>query len=192
MKNGMKKFLIFYCVISILLLFCSTNIEENSLSEEGFQRHEVVIRGKHISFILPDEYVHTDESDRKYYAGYLSGCDVDTFKAFYSIQNKKNYFSIEVWQNENRELDFYIKSFFRNWTEQGIVPFIEKKYDANNHIYSLNMVAETIKQKYISSRFEYLTVFGDRLYICRLKTYEPIDSFSYAEKKKRIVEVVEV
>ncbi|HOF15599.1 MAG TPA: hypothetical protein PLF32_02160 [Bacteroidales bacterium] len=193
-----KRIIIISLFINVLFLVsCSDKVEKESSWEKGFKQHEVIMNGKHISFILPENYIHTDMSDIRTREE-ASGVDFLTLKTFYSTQNNKNKFITAIFPTEYNEssIDLYMKSYFYYWIVQDMVPFFEKKYDKNNHVYYLVMTAkiESIpqtEQKYIHSEFLYITIFGEGYYLCGLSSYDPIDSFSYEEKRK-IIESVKI
>ena len=207
----MKKFLIFYCAISILLLFCSTNIEDNPLSKEGFQRHEVVMGGKRISFILPNCY--TDTACLKgCIAPHWSGCK--EHHVFFSMENDANFFYVVLCKEYGKTVDLIESQKFygRALDYPCIVYFTEKKKDENGNIYSVSMGSSMYpiakeedlaleEQRLIHSYFDFTLYVAEyvedssqpnfKIYICALRTRDKIRDFSYEEKKK-IIESVRI
>ena len=184
-----------FVLIGVLLFSCQNQQKDKfSIDDDVTREKEFIACGKRISVILPDEYVHTDTFDF-IYALRLSGCDIDTFKVFYSTQNKENIFLIGI-APEELPIDSLHTRYFKYFTANGMVPFFEKKYDKNDNVYYLLMTAKmkslSLKEQVCSySEFAYITISGKKLYTCFLTSYDPIDSFSYEEKRK-IIESVRI
>ncbi|HOR81470.1 MAG TPA: hypothetical protein PLF32_02295 [Bacteroidales bacterium] len=192
-----KKSNYLFILISISLVFYTSQQIDEFSRENKLIEHEFNARGMRISFILPEDYKHTEICDNIVKVD-ASGCDTDTLKAFCSLKNDINKFVILLEPIVYKELsiDTLIKDFFEFYLSQDMIPFFEKKYDNNNHVYYLLMAAKIdsipgIKEQYIHSLFKYITIFGKTIYNCTLVTYDPIDSFSYEEKRK-IIESVKI
>jgi len=212
-----KLFLIIFCfIISLFLASCNNKSEENSslekdfqqselsangsenkteekfLLEKGWLQHEFVANGKRISFILPEHYVSAGGYNDMIARG---SNDIEALDRYYSMKNNKNRFEITI-ESCSDFIDTTIDAFFENrfytYTDCYMVPFIEKKYDKNNHAFCLVMSSKIVRfpeqsDEYIYSNFSYVTILGKKLYSCRLSAHEPIDNnFSYEEKRKII------
>ncbi|HPJ90645.1 MAG TPA: hypothetical protein PK662_01745 [Bacteroidales bacterium] len=192
-----KKSNYLFILISISLVFYTSQQIDEFSRENKLIEHEFNARGMRISFILPEDYKHTEICDNIVKVD-ISGCDIDTLKAFCSLKNDINKFIITIDPSiyEELSIDTFIKECFKFYLAQDMIPFFEKKYDNNNHVYYLLMAAKIdsipgIKGQYIYSLFKYITIFGETAYNCVLVTYDPIDSFSYEEKRK-IIESVKI
>jgi len=192
-----KKSNYLFILISISLVFYKSQQIYEFSRENKLIEHEFNARGMRISFILPEDYKHTEICDNIVKVD-ASGCDIDTLKAFCSLKNDINKFIIAIAPSIYEEflIDTFIKECFKFYLAQDMISFFEKKYDNNNHVYYLLMAAKIdsipgIKEQYIYSLFKYITIFGETAYNCILVTYDPIDSFSYEEKRK-IIESVKI
>lgn len=167
------------------------------IPEKGYKQHEVILKGKRITFILPEYYVRTDDCYKKVRRA-LSGCYVDTVICFCSMKDSINNFLISTAMSDYKEseINASIKNEFFFHTSQNVVPFIEKKYDENKHLFYITMVSKIEKipmeKPCIYSRFSYYTIFKDRYYMCVLNKIEPLNNdFSYEEKRK-IIESIKI
>jgi hypothetical protein len=192
-----------------LLLSCQNKNDDICQIEEGYRDYELIMNGKHISFILPEYYSDTFLPN-SLIASNWSGVDYVGIHVFYSTINEKNYFSIEIYNSEKKmKTEGQIDTFMYQDFFQGIVgnippfvPFIEKKRDKNGQVYYLTMTSgvdlserernlEVEEQHLIYSRFEYYTYLDSKHYICVLRNKDKIKDFSY-EEKRRIIESVRI
>jgi hypothetical protein len=196
-KKLIKRIFIFYFIISLFLVSCNNKTIKNSLLENGWQQHKLVMNGKCISFILPEYYVSTDEFNDNMFAEAQNN-DVEALYAFYSTKNNEDKFVITI-QPKNQyatTIDSFFKHHFYTYIDCNMVPFFEKKRE-NNHVFYLIMTSKIDdffcpKGTYIYSHFSYITILEEKLYFCSLTMYDPVDnSFSYEEKRK-IIESVRI
>jgi hypothetical protein len=204
-----KKILVAKIFITILVLMsCGNKPNENSLIEDGFQRHEVVIEDKCISFILPicysDTFRTTNWGVASRWAGQLRK------HIFYSMENDRNAFAILLYDMEKGFLkkeemeEFYMYEFLHwritspNFDFCRIVPFMERQKDETGQIYYLSMGSavfplydeqhlEKDEQHLIWSEF-YCRMCPkksiSKYFSCELITNDKIKDFSYEEKRK--------
>ena len=208
----MKNIFLFYCVIFLFLLSCSTNIRENPVLEDGFQQHEVVMDGKRIYFILP--HCYTDTFCLNGLLGSYWSCVCIEKHVFYSMENDENFFSIVLLKEDDTtenlvyaRIDQYFRHFVIDYPN--IVSFTEKKKDKNGNLCYLSMGScvspivweenlELDEQRLIHSRFDFTvylkcsdSTFYSKYYLCALRTRDKIRNFSYEEKRK-IIESVRI
>lgn len=181
----------------MFFMACNHKMAKNSFFEKGYKQHEVILNGKRITFLLPEDYVSSEERAMEAKRA-NSGCYYDTLTGFWSVKDSINNFGIVTAMSDYKEseIDTCIKNDFYFWTAQGVVPFIEKKYDENNHVYYITMVSmieqNHSEESYIFSKFSYFSIFKDRYFSCQLNIIEPIDhNFSYEEKRK-IIESIKI
>lgn len=181
----------------MFFMACNHKMAKNSFPEKGYKQHEVIFKGKRITFVLPEDYVSSEECNIKARRR-SSGCYYDTLTSFCSVKDGTNRFGISTAMSDYKEseIDTCIKNEFYFWKAQGAVPFIEKKYDENKHAYYITMVSmiEHIptEEPYIFSAFSYFTIFKDRYFYCTLSMIEPVNhNFSYEEKRK-IIESIKI
>ncbi len=196
MKNRTLLIIVF-CIMSMFFMACNHKVAKNSFPEKGYKQHEVIFKGKRITFMLPEDYVSSEECNIKARRA-SSGCYYDTLTGFWSVKDSINNFGIVTAMSDYKEseIDTSIKNEFNFWKAQGAVPFIEKKYDENKHVYYITMVSmiEQIptEEPYIFSKFVYFTIFQDRYFRCELNMIEPVNhNFSYEEKRK-IIESIKI
>lgn len=182
----------------MFFMACNHKVAKNSFFEKGYKQHEVIFKGKRITFVLPKDYVYSEECTIQQ-ARESSGCYYDTAICFWSVKDSLKILGISTAMSDYKEseIDKWAEDNFYFQTSQNMVPFIEKKYDENKHVYYLTMAA-TIKkspmeeESYIFSVFSYFTIFQDRYFSCQLNMIEPIDhNFSYEEKRK-IIESIKI
>ena len=196
MKNR-TLLIIAFCIISMFFMACNHKVAKNSFPEKGYKQHEVIFKGKRITFMLPEDYVCSEECNINARRN-ASGCYYDTLTCFCSVKYSIKKFTISTAMSDYKEseIDSCIKSDFYYWKAYNEVPFIEKKYDENKHVYYLTMVSmieqNPTEGSYICSKFSYFTIFKDRYFFCLLNIKEPIDhNFSYEEKRK-IIESIKI
>ena len=181
----------------MFFMACNHKLEKKSISEKGYKQHEVILRGKRITFVLPEEYVCSEECNKKARRE-SSGCYYDTAICFCSVKDSTNRFGISTAMSDYKEseIDKWAENNFYFHTAQNMVPFIEKRYDENGHVYYLSMAASIEKnpmeeKSYIFLVFSYFTIFQDRYFSFILMPTKPIDhNFSYEERK--IIESIKI
>ncbi len=195
--NMKRVLIIVFCIMSMFFMACNHKVAKNSLPEKGYKQHEVILYGKRITFLLPEDYVYSEECTIQQ-ARESSGCYYDTAICFWSVKDSLKILGISTAMSDYKEseIDTSIKNEFNFWKAQGAVPFIEKKYDENKHVYYITMVSmiEQIptEEPYIFSKFVYFTIFQDRYFRCELNMIEPVNhNFSYEEKRK-IIESIKI
>lgn len=185
----------------MFFMACNHKLEKKSISEKGYKQHEVILRGKRITFVLPEYYESTEDCYKKIRRA-SSGCYLDTVICFCSMKDDsiiRDYaISTALSDYKESEIDTCIKNEFYFWKAQGVIPLIEKKYDENNHVYYITMVSMieqydvTTEDTFILSTFRYFTIFKDRYFLCSLNMFEPVNhKFSYQEKRK-IIESIKI
>ena len=195
--NMKRVLIIVFCIMSLFFMACSHKTAKNSLPEKGYKQHEVILYGKRITFLLPEDYVYSEECTIQQ-ARESSGCYYDTAICFWSIKDSLKILGISTAMSDYKEseIDKWAEGNFYFQTAINMVPFIEKRYDENGHVYYLSMAARIEKspmeeKSYIFSVFSYFTIFQDRYFSFMLMPQKPIDhNFSYEERK--IIESIKI
>lgn len=181
----------------MFFMACNHKMAKKSISEKGYKQHEVIFKGKRITFMLPEDYVCSEECNINARRN-ASGCYYDTLTCFCSVKYSIKKFTISTAMSDYKEseIDKWAEGNFYFQTAINMVPFIEKRYDENGHVYYLSMAARIEKspmeeKSYIFSVFSYFTIFQDRYFSFMLMPQKPIDhNFSYEERK--IIESIKI
>ena len=130
--NMKRVLIIVFCIMSMFFMACNHKMAKNSLPEKGYKQHEVILYGKRITFLLPEDYVYSEECTMQR-AREASGCYYDSAISFWSIKDSLKIFGISTAMSDYKEseIDKWAEGNFYFQTAINMVPFIEKRYDEN-------------------------------------------------------------